>query len=85
MKIDDLVVFTAPEFQATLTLGLFVDYSQRVLIEGFSLYESLQAILTATAQSNFARHTNMMIIHRDEGLSIFSITHYFFTHAVLRP
>lgn len=85
VSVNDLVAFSAPEFHAGLTVGFFVDYAQRVLIEGFSLRPSFKQILTATSQSALGRHTNIVHVHRDAETSAFLAWAYVFTHVQWRP
>jgi hypothetical protein len=80
LSFNDMVSFTAPELHATLTVSFFVDFTQRVLVEGFPLCTSFKAILTATSQSFLARHTNVVYIrHSDDGSKL-CIERYTFTH-----
>ena len=82
---NNTVVFTAPELQSSLTCGLFIDYAQRVLVEGFTLSSSFEAILGATCRSNFPRHTNLVHLEREDSSAPLKILHYIFTHSHFRP
>lgn len=84
MAIDELVAFTAPEFHAVLTTSFFVDFTYRVLIEGFSLSHSFKPMLTACSQSNLARHTNIVHVHFEDGYIKYS-KEYVFSHKKWRP
>lgn len=83
--VDDTVVFTVPELQSSLTCGLFIDYAQRTLVEGFTLGSSFDAILSATCQSNFPRHTNLVHVERKDGSKPLKILYYIYTHSLIRP
>ena len=85
MAFNDLVAFTAPQLQASLTSSFFVDFAQRVLVEGFSLEKSFSTMLAATSQSNLARHTNVVHIHATPGNSDLDGQDFIFSHPKLRP
>lgn len=84
MNVDDLIAFSAPKLQASLTGSFFVDYAQRILVEGYTLKSHFKSLLSASAQSNVARHTNIVYFHRQNRttLSAFEFT---FTHTRFRP
>lgn len=82
--IDDLLAFTAPEFHADLTVSFFVDYAQRVLVEGFELSASFKALLTASSQSNLPRHTNIVYVNFEDG-HLSEAKEYVFSHEQWRP
>src|ERR1700736_6005110 len=68
--IDDLVAFTAPEFHAILALSFFVDYTQRVLVEGFDLADSFKHTLNGCSQSHLAQHTNIVHARFKDSLAL---------------
>jgi hypothetical protein len=84
MDLDNIVAFTATQFQPVLTTAFFIDYAQRVLIEGFALEKAFDAMLTASSQSNIARHTGVVHIHREDGASL-QVWEYKFAHNKFRP
>lgn len=85
MSFDNIIAFTAVEFHAALTTPFFIDFTNRILVEGFDLASSMKHILTATAQSSVARHTNILLMHRVSGSSSIASTLYVFTHPRWRP
>jgi len=85
LGINNMVAFTAPELHAVLTAHFFVDYTMRVVIEGFTLQQSFKSLLTSSAQSNFTRHTNIVSIYHDQSSSTLVADSYIFTHPKLRP
>ena len=85
LNINDFIVFTAAEFHTALTTLFFIDYAQRILIEGFELRSSLDNILTATSQSPLGRHTNLVSIHHDAQTSALEAVKLIFTHTVWGP
>ena len=84
IKVDELVAFCATQLQVSLTCTFFVDYAQRVLLEGFSLESHFKSLLNASSQSNVARHTNIMYI-RHHNRSQMQVVKFIFTHPVIRP
>ena len=84
MGIDELVAFTAPEFHAILTVSFFVDFTHRVLVQGFNLSGSFKPMLTACSQSDLARHTNIVHVRLENG-HIAHSKEYIFSHAKWRP
>lgn len=82
--INDLIAFTAPEFHVDLTVSFFVDYAQRILVEGFELSASFKALLTASSQSNLARHTNIIHVNFEDGC-LSQAKEYVFSHEKWRP
>lgn len=84
MKLDELVAFSAPQLQTSLTCGFFLDYAQRVLIEGYTLESDFKSLLVATSQSNFARHTNLVYFRRQDRSKVNALE-FTFTHPTLRP
>jgi hypothetical protein len=85
MFIDNLVAFTATEFQYALVTPFLVDFTHRILIEGFNVVPSMKHILTAIAQSSIARHTNVVLMHLNTATSSIASTLYVFTHPKWRP
>jgi hypothetical protein len=45
LNINDFIAFTAAKFHAALTTSFFIDYAQRILIEGFELRSLLDNML----------------------------------------
>jgi len=84
LAADNLIAFTAAEFHPALIAPFFIDFAHRVLLEGFDLAQSMKQMLTATVQSPVARHTNIILLHRDDDNSLAS-TLYVFTHPTWRP
>jgi len=66
LNLNHLIAFTAPEFQAILTISFFVDFTQRILIEGFDLNPSFRAILNATNQSPLVVTQTSFILPRSK-------------------
>ena len=85
LTINDMVTFTAPQLHASLTSHFFVDYTMRVVIEGFGLKPSFQSLLTTSAQSNFSRHTNIVHLYYSQNGSEVLTDNYIFSHPKLRP
>ena len=84
LNINNFIAFTAAEFYAALTTLFFIDYAQRILIEGFELCSSLDNILRATSQSPLGRHTNLVSIHHDAQTSALEAVKLIFTHTTWR-
>lgn len=84
MKVDDLVAFSARKLQVSLTATFFVDYAQRVLLEGYTLHSHFKSLLTASAQSNVARHTNLVYVRRKTHGKL-DACEFVFTHPIFRP
>jgi len=87
LNLNHLIAFTAPEFQAILTISFFVDFTQRILIEGFDLNPSFRAILNATNQSPLGRHTNVVHITQVQDNNMLKpiARKFVFTHPQFRP
>ena len=79
------MAFSALQLQFSLTCPFFLDYAQRVLVEGYSLHTDFKALLTATSQSNFARHTNLMYFQRQAGSLKLEVSEFNFSHPTFRP
>ena len=84
MKVDELVAFSAPQLQVSLTCGFFMDYAQRILVEGYTLNGNFKALLAATAQSNLARHTNL-VYFSCQSQGKLTIIEFIFSHPIFRP
>lgn len=84
MSINYLIAFTAIEFHAALITPFFIDFTHRVLLEGFDLVSSMKYMLIATVQSPVACHTNIVLMYKTGESSITS-TLYVFTHPRWRP
>lgn len=84
MKVDDLVAFSATKLQPSLTSTFFVDYAQRVLVEGYPLQGHFKSILTTSTQSNVACHTNLVYFQRQKRAKL-DASEFIFTHSVIRP
>jgi hypothetical protein len=80
MGIKDVVAFTAIQLQPCLTVLMFVDYAQCVLVEGFPLNASFLAILAATSHGTLPRHTNIIHLRYICNPSKLCITEYLYTH-----
>jgi hypothetical protein len=85
MLFDNVIAFTAVEFHVAFVVPFFVDFTHRILIEGFDLALSVKHMLTAVAQSSVARHTNIIFMHRNPRTSSVTSTLYVFTHPSWRP
>jgi hypothetical protein len=84
MTLDEIVAFSAPQFQASLTCTFFIDYAQRILIEGYNLESEFKSLLAASSQSNVSRHTNLVYLKR-QGPSKVDALEFTFTHSIIRP
>jgi hypothetical protein len=85
MSIDDLIAFTAAEFHAALITPFFIDFTHRILIEGYSLNSSMKAMLSATSQTHLARHTSVVHMQLEAETSTVGSTLYVFAHPKWRP
>jgi hypothetical protein len=85
VSIDNLIVFTAKEFHASLVTPFFVDFTFRILIEGFDLNTSMTHMLAATSQSHLARHTNVIHMYLNTQTATVDSTVYIFTNPRWRP
>ena len=80
-----------------LLTPFLLDYAQRVLIEGFTLEDSFEAILSSTAHANLARHSTIVRFFPQTltvplPLGLTTVHHatiqaneYIFAHERLRP
>jgi hypothetical protein len=85
MSIDNLIAFTAKEFHASLVTPFFVDFTFRILIEGYDVNSSMTHMLSATSQSHLARHTNVIHMRLNTKTPRVDSTLYIFTHPRWRP
>ena len=85
VSIDNLVAFTAEEFHASLITPFFIDFTFRVLIEGYDFNTSITHMLSATSQSHVARHTNVVHMRLNTQTPTVDSTLYVFTHPKWRP
>ncbi|KIM77371.1 hypothetical protein PILCRDRAFT_12012 [Piloderma croceum F 1598] len=85
MSIDNLIAFTAKEFHASLVTLFFVDFTYRILIEGFDVNTSMTHMLAAMSQSHLARHTNVVHMRLDTQTPMVDSTIYIFTNPRWRP
>jgi hypothetical protein len=95
--LDHLVAFTATKLHPILLTAFLVDYAQRVLVEGFTLNESFELILSSIAHAALARHSTVvhfypktLIVPLPLGLSTINHTaiqarEFIFAHEKLRP
>jgi hypothetical protein len=83
--INDMVTLTAPQLHPSLTSHFFIDYTMRVVIEGFSLKSSFRSLLTASSQSNLSRHVDIVHLYYGQKDSKVFTDSYVFSHPKLRP
>ena len=84
-SINHLVGFTAAQLHAALITPFFVEFTQRVLVEGYRLGPSMKYILASTSMSNLPHHTNIIYIQYDVDTSSLTSTIHVFTHPKWRP
>jgi len=85
MSVDNLIAFTATEFHAALVTPFFINFTQRILIEGYNLCTSMTPMLLATSQTHLARHTDLVYMQLKKETSLVHSTLYMFTHPKWRP
>lgn len=82
----EAIAFSSPGLVPALTNSFWMDYSVRVLLEGFHLQDALPYMLSSTSTSPFVRHTNLLYV-RIPRTSTKPITcsELVWTHPDLRP
>lgn len=84
--MSHLVSFTAKKLHPLLLTPFLIDYTQRVLIEGFTLEDSFEAILSSTSHANLSRHSTIVrFFPKTLTVPAIQATEYIFVHERLRP
>ncbi|KZP34059.1 hypothetical protein FIBSPDRAFT_881511 [Athelia psychrophila] len=83
---NEAIAFLSPGLIPTLTNVFWLDFTIRVLIEGYSLDKALPYMLTATSTSSFVRHTNLLYVRISTSQPKAALSSEFvWTHPELRP
>ena len=77
--INRTIAFGAPQLHATLLVPFFLDYTQRVLVEGFKPEESFKSILSATAHASIACHSSIVYMELNDNCTV-NAGELIFTH-----
>lgn len=83
---SDIVAFSSRNLIPSLTTPFWLDYTTRVLIQGFDIDTALPQMLACTSTSPVVRHTNLVICKvPSSATDPFVYRQFVWTHPELRP
>lgn len=82
----EAIAFSSPKLVPSLTNPFWLEFSQRVLVEGFPLQQALTHMLATTSTSPFVRHTNLLYARIPQLTTEPVVCYdYVWTHPEFRP
>lgn len=83
---EEAIAFSSPGLIPTLTNPFWLDFTIRVLVEGFTLIQALPYMLACTSTLSFVRHTNLLHVQISPSKNNIALaSEYIWTHPSLRP
>lgn len=82
----EAIAFSSAKLIPVLTNTFWLEFANRVLVEGFSLQQALPYMLSASSTSTVVRHTNLIYVRIPTGKQQPVVcTDFIWTHPEFRP